>query len=104
MTLFAIERALPGATRDDIDAAGFRALSCAFNYPGLHWISTYWDRAGERTICIYEAQSADQIEDHSARARIPCDRISLVEHIDPVGFAVREADVGQQTVGATDNS
>ncbi len=103
MTLFAIERALPGATRDDIDAAGFRALSCAFNYPGLHWMSTYWDRAGERTICIYEAQSAEQIEHHSARARIPCDRISPVEHIDPATLAGREPETGQQSVGAAES-
>jgi hypothetical protein len=86
MSLFSIERELPGATSEDVDAAGYRAVACAFNYPGLRWISSYWDRAGERIFCIYEADSAEQIQHHSMRARIPCDRVSLVEHIDPARF------------------
>jgi len=86
MPLFSIERELPGATKADLDAAGYRAVACAFNYAGLRWISSYWDRAGERVLCIYEAESAEQIEHHSMRARIPCDRISQVEHFDSTGF------------------
>ena len=87
MALFTIERKLPGATSEDVDAAGFRAVACAFNYPGLRWLSSYWDPEGERILCIYEAESAEQIEHHSMRARIPCDRVSLVYHIDPERFA-----------------
>ena len=63
------------------------ATSCAFNYPGLRWISSYWDREQERVLCIYEADSAEQIAHHSMRARIPCDRIFPVDHIDPAAFA-----------------
>ena len=87
MPLFSIERELPGATSDDVDAAGSRAAACAFNYPGLKWISSYWDRSGGRILCIYEAESAEQIEHHSMRARIPCDKITPVEHVDPTRYS-----------------
>ena len=83
MPLFTIERRVPGASSDDIDAAGFRAAACAFNYSGLRWISSYWDRSADRILCIYEADSAEQIKHHSMRARIPCDTVTEVQAIDP---------------------
>ncbi|HEY7466660.1 MAG TPA: nickel-binding protein [Dehalococcoidia bacterium] len=94
MPLFCIERKVPGASAEDIDAAGFRATACAFNYPGLRWRSSYWDKAGQRLICIYEAESAEQISDHSRRARIPCDAITEVQHIDPALFVDQNVPVG----------
>lgn len=83
MPLFLIQRGLPGATQQDVDAAGYRAVACAFNYQGLRWVSSVWARDEERLYCLYEAESAEQIQDHSRRAAIPCDSVSAVLEVLP---------------------
>ena len=82
MPLFLIRRDLGPASQADLDAASIRALSCAFNYDGLRWLTSYWDGT-DKIFCIYEALNEQQIIDHSAQSRIPCDEIRLVEQIDP---------------------
>jgi hypothetical protein len=83
MALFIIKRNSPNATQSDIDAGLFRAMSCMYQFSGLKWITTYWDRANELSYCIYEAASEEQIQAHSARALIPCDEILSVENFNP---------------------
>jgi hypothetical protein len=86
MPLYLIRRDLGNAGREDVDAAAIRALSCAYNYDGLRWIASYWHEPEGRTFCVYEAQNEQQIIDHSAQARMPCDEITPVQPIDPQAY------------------
>ena len=86
MSLFMIRRDVPGASRDDVDAAAYRAIACAFNFEGLHWVTSYWDEAAGRLSCIYEAEGAEQLADHARRARIPCDEVRPVLELGPGNY------------------
>jgi hypothetical protein len=83
MPLFTIRRMLPGATREDLDAAGLRATVCAYEFPGLRWVRSYWDRPAGEVLCLYQAKDTAQIEEHSRRARIPCDEVREVVILGP---------------------
>ncbi|MCA9830165.1 MAG: DUF4242 domain-containing protein [Dehalococcoidia bacterium] len=83
MPLFHIRRPVPGSSPEDVDAAGFRALACAAEFDGLRWIVSHWDAERGELFCIYEAQSAAQILEHSRRARIPCDDVREVIPVRP---------------------
>lgn len=89
MPLYAIRRAVGDVTPDDIDAAALRAIFCATEYDGFRWIRSYWDREAGLLNCIYEAQSAAQIREHSMRSNIPCDDVHEVTEILP-GTYIRE--------------
>ncbi|HEU0075452.1 MAG TPA: nickel-binding protein [Dehalococcoidia bacterium] len=83
MSLFLIRRDVPTASEEDIRAGILRAVSCAFNFEGMRWVTSYWDRENERAYCVYEAQSAEQLRDHAERARVPCDEVLAVDCISP---------------------
>lgn len=83
MSLYLIRREIPGATEEELEAAAYRAIACLFNYEGLTWHTSYWDKDAGRLYCVYEGQSVQQIEDHARRARIPCDEVKLVSQIGP---------------------
>jgi hypothetical protein len=83
MPLFLIRRDVTGATQTDYDAGVFRAISCAYDYEGLRWIHSYWDREGGMSYCLYEARSIDQIKQHSQRSQIACDEVLPVSHVQP---------------------
>lgn len=86
MPLFLIRREVAGASFEEVEAGGYRALTCAYNYAGLKWVSSYWDEQGGRTYCIYEAESIEQLRDHSERSRIPCDEVIPVREFGPGSY------------------
>jgi hypothetical protein len=86
MPLFLIKRAIPGATASDYDAAVFRAMSCAYEFDGLRWVTSYWDEDGGYSYCVYEAQDADQVEQHSHRAQIACDEVFPIVQVNPADY------------------
>jgi hypothetical protein len=100
MPLFKIRRSLPGAVREDVDAAAYRALACAFNFEGMRWVTSYWDREGEEFHCIYEAQDAAQLAAHARRARIPCDDVCEVIEIGPELYV--QSSAGLETVHSSE--
>lgn len=83
MPIFQVRRILGHASKDDVDAAAFRAIVCAYEYPGMKWHESYWDAEREEMICIYEADDADQIFIHAERSRIACDEVREVTVIRP---------------------
>ncbi len=87
MALYLIRRNLGHATQGDLDAASIRALSCLYNYEGLRWLTSYWNEATGQIYCVYEAQTEQQIIEHSAQSRIPCDEITPVEQVNPEEYA-----------------
>ena len=97
MPLFLIRRDVQGADRGEIDAGAWRAVSCAYNFEGLKWISSYWDTEGGRVFCVYEAENADQIRMHSRLARIPCDEVTPVRELDRARFTMSQSDPAAST-------
>jgi hypothetical protein len=83
MPLYMITRQVPGATQEDMDAAAWRAITCAFYFDRLKWHQSYWDKQAGVIRCIYEAPSAEEIIAHAERARIPCDQVQEVSIIAP---------------------
>jgi hypothetical protein len=88
MPLFVIRREVPGASREEIDAAAYRAIACAFNIEGLRWVTSYWDDAAGRLFCVYESENAEQLADHARRARIPCDEVIAVMELGPSNYVL----------------
>jgi hypothetical protein len=86
MALFMIKRNVQGASPTDYDAAVFRAISCAYEFDGLRWVRSYWDRQSGYSYCIYEADSAEQIREHSTLSQIACDEVFQVTDIDPESY------------------
>lgn len=101
MPIYSIRRDVGPISREELDAAAFRALICALEYDGLRWVRSFWDRRNGRLDCIYEAQDEAQIREHSLRANIPCDDVHEVLEVWPEtyigsgGAPVSAAPVGQ---------
>jgi len=83
MPLFTILRNVPGASREDIDADSLRAITCAFEFPGLRWVRSYWDKERDQILCLYQGESVEQIVEHSRRSRIPCDEVNEIVEFGP---------------------
>jgi len=83
MPLYKVTRNVGDLSRDELDAAAFRAIVCAPQFSGLRWIRSYWDRQNGLLDCYYEAQSIEQLEAHARTARIPCDDVRLVDEVLP---------------------
>jgi hypothetical protein len=83
MALYSIRRNVGDMTKEDMDAAAFRAIVCAVQFPGLKWHRSFWDPASGYMDCIYEAAHPEQLEEHARVARIPCDGVHPVTEILP---------------------
>ena len=83
MTLYSIRRNVGDITKEDMDAAAFRAIVCAVQFPGLKWHRSYWNQASGYMDCIYEADRPEHLEEHARVARIPCDDVRPVTEIIP---------------------
>lgn len=86
MPLYRIRRDVGAISQEDMDAAAFRAIVCAPQFPGLRWVRSYWDRESGRLDCVYEASEPSQIEEHAKTARIPCDEIRPVDEVIPEAY------------------
>ncbi len=89
MAVYLVKRDLGQATQEDVDAAFIRALSCVSNYNDLRWVTSYWGERAGVVYCVYEAQSEQQIIDHSAQSRIPCDGITEVQVVNPQEYGAQ---------------
>lgn len=83
MPLYSIRRRLGENTQEDLDAAVFRAIVCAFQFDGLEWQRSFWNKEAGEVNCIYEAQEPGQIEEHARVSRISCDSIVEVREVRP---------------------
>lgn len=83
MPLYRIRREIGDVTQEEMDAASFRAIVCAPQFPGLKWHRSYWDRQAGLLDCFYEAENAAQLEEHSRVSRIPCDGVQEVAEVLP---------------------
>jgi len=87
MPRYIIERAAPGMTREELEAAGRRSVAAAAEMEGIVWVRSYVSEAEGKIYCEYDAPSPQAIRDHAERAGLPVDEISLVSlEIDPTMF------------------
>ena len=85
--IFMVRRNLQGASIEDVEAGLFRTYTCVAYFPGVKWINSYWDSEKGQALCVYEADSEQQLRDHSDRARVPCDEVIPVSMFGPTMFA-----------------
>lgn len=83
MSIYRVRRDIGDISQDDLDAASFRAIVCAPQFPGLRWVRSYWDQEAGRLDCIYEAVDPTQLQEHARVARIPCDAVREVTEMLP---------------------
>jgi hypothetical protein len=82
MPLFKIRRAMPGASMQDVEAAGLRAAFCTYAFGGeVRWHRSYFDAAAGEIHCIYEATSPEQLQRHAALAHLSCDEVVEVTEV-----------------------
>lgn len=86
MPVYAIRREVGDITQEDVDAASYRAIVCAYQFTGLRWITSFWDRPKGELLCIYEALGPDQLLEHAHHSRIPCDEIREVTPFGPEAY------------------
>jgi hypothetical protein len=87
MPMYAIRRHLGPISREELDAAAFRATVCAAEYDGLHWERSFWNPAREEIVCYYVARSPEQVQQHSRQSNIPCDDVVEVTEVLPEVYA-----------------
>lgn len=83
MPLFKIRRNVGQIIQEDMDAAAFRAIVCAVQFPGLKWHRSFWDKDAGVLDCFYEAASREDLQDHARVSRIPCDEVCEVNELLP---------------------
>lgn len=89
MPLFAIKRLLsPAQTKEEGDAMVVRAFECSLAYENFGWIRSYMEDETSMSLCIYEADSADDIWDHARRAALPINEADEAEEFTPDQFGV----------------
>ncbi len=86
MRKYIIERELPGigdaADQELCEAARKSNGVLAELGPGIQWVHSYV--TGDRTFCVYLAESEDSIREHSEKSGFPANRIIEVKRtIDP---------------------
>jgi len=84
---FVIERGIPGIGdfSDTELCSAARASNTALSdmKAGVQWVHSYV--AGNKTFCVYLAESEQDIRDHAEKSGIPADTITEIRHvIDPM--------------------
>jgi hypothetical protein len=81
MPRFIIERTMPPGPRPSREAAlekHQKSLEIAASMPGVAWIRSYVSEDQGKVFCEYEAPTIEDVYEHSRRAGIPVDRVSLI--------------------------
>ena len=81
--LWMIERDVADWTDGDVAAAGIRAKMCVLWYPNMEWQRSFYDRDGERLLCVYRAESEADIRTHALAAGLPCGVVLPVDEVLP---------------------
>ena len=85
MKRYVIERDLPGVggMKDAELGGAARASNAALAaIPGVQWEHSYV--AGDKTFCVYLAESEDKIHEHAAKSGFPASKVTeIVSIIDP---------------------
>lgn len=87
MSVFVVERDLPGITPDALAGAGLRAKTCAAEMTAegtsVRWIRSYFLPEAEQTHCYFEAPNMESVREVNQRASIPFTSIYQVQELTP---------------------
>ena len=75
LPLALVRRRLGPLGEDDFRAIALQAIMCAYEYPDMRWLRSYWSRETEQLFCLFETRDHELIRDHARRSRIPCDEV-----------------------------
>ena len=82
MKRYVIERDLPGVggLKDvELGNAAKTSNGALAQIPGVQWEHSYV--AGDKTFCIYLAESEDKIHEHAAKSGFPANRITPISAV-----------------------
>ena len=87
MSIFVVQRDLPGITPEALQSAGVRAKSCCMEMTTegqpVRWVRSFYLPETAQTHCYFEAASKTAVEEANNRARIPFTRIVEVMEMTP---------------------
>ncbi len=86
MTMFIIERTIPGAS--ELSLAELQKMSATSNEAvaslGVPYVWHHSYVAGDKFYCVHETDDVDAVIEHSLRGAFPCDTVTPIVHvIDP---------------------
>ncbi|MGD9935007.1 MAG: nickel-binding protein [Dehalococcoidia bacterium] len=87
MPTFQIDRSIAGMTQEELEAGGYRAVSCTKRYSGLAWLRSFVDIEQGRSTCFYEARSREDLVSHQRDAELQWLAITEVQEFTPAAFA-----------------
>ncbi|MEO8125046.1 MAG: DUF4242 domain-containing protein [Burkholderiales bacterium] len=85
MALFVIERNF--AEQLELGADEVRLVGEVNSEVGVHWLFSFLSADKKKTYCLYEAPSAEAIQEAARRANLPADVIVEVSEVRPESFA-----------------
>ncbi len=85
MALFVIERNF--AEQLELGADAVRLVGEVNSEVGVHWLFSFLSADKKKTYCLYEAPSAEAIQEAARRANLPADVIVEVSEVRPESFA-----------------
>ncbi len=91
MPLFAIDRDSSQYADEDTEVLSLRVQGCAARFPNMRWIRSFGDDTTQTSICIYEADSAADLEEHARMSGISCLRVREVTEWTPAIIAEQTA-------------
>ena len=86
MPRYILFRTVGELSEEDAGAGALRAIEAADQMPGVRWIRSYWSIEEGKFYCEYEAPSVELLFEHARRARIPLDRVQVVQELEPSMF------------------
>ena len=90
--LWIIERDVADWTDEDVAAVGLRAKMCVLWYPNMEWVRSFLDRDSDRLLCIYRAETEEDVRKHAEAAGLPFGTVIPVDEVLP-------ADLDEPTEG-----
>lgn len=87
MSMFVVERELPGVTPEMLQSAGLRAKTCCSEMTAegenVRWVRSFFLPADSKTHCYFEAATENAVAEANRRAKIPYLKISQVVEMTP---------------------
>lgn len=87
MTVYMVERNLPGITTDDLAQAQRSAIETAERMTGegtpVRYLRSTFVPSAQKCMCLFEAESAEAVERLNRSAEIPFDRVVEAMDLSP---------------------
>jgi len=86
MPKYIVVRTVGQLDKQEIKAASLKSIEALDQMPRVRWIRSYYSAEEGEIDCEYEAPSVELIYEHAQVARIPADRCSVVQELEPSMF------------------